>query len=156
MPGVLADVPVVWVALALTSTVLVGAAFQFPTTAPAPAAAVADTIDTVAAAPYDSTATHPIAAAAVRLGPHRLAVRTTAGVTHAAIGYGPVTPVPRGSRLARIAAGTPPPHLFGSPTAFQTAVAKARDRTPTWRTDVETIVVRQVTWGGVDVTLVTA
>jgi len=156
MPGVLADVPAVWVALALTSTVLVGAAFQFPTAAPAPATAVADTIDTVAAAPYDSTATHPIDATAVRIGPHRLAIRTAAGDTHATLTYGPVTPVTRGSTLEAVLEGTPPQRLFRSPAAFRRAVATARDRTPTWRTDVEAVTVRHVTWEEVDVTLVTA
>lgn len=156
MPDVLTDVPFVWLGLTLATTVFAGVAFQLPTTAPTPADDVATTIESVAGSPYPSTATHPIDAEAIRVGPHRLAVRTDAGTAHTTIEYGPVTPVPPGSALATVLAGAPPRTVFSTPTAFQHAIEDARSQQPSWRSSIDRIVVRTVSWGDHHVTLVTA
>lgn len=156
MPGVLSDLPATWYGIALTSTLFLGVALQFPTTAPGPAQAVADTIDRVAAAPYDSTATHPLPTDALRLGPHRIALRTDAGVTHAVLSYGPITPVAPGTPLARVLHGAPVATVFDTRTAFQAAVEAAQARDPTWRTGVDELLIRRVSWGSFNATLATA
>lgn len=155
MPDVLADVPVVWLGLTLTTAVFAGVAFQFPTSTPAPVDEVVTTIESVAGSPYPSTATHPVEAA-VRVGPHRLALRTDAGVVHATIEYGPVTPVPRGSVLEPVLDGAPPQTVFSTETAFRDAVTTAQQRGSSWRTAVDRLVVRRVSWGEYNATLVTA
>lgn len=152
----LGDVPLVWLGLTVTTTMFAAIAFQFPTSVPAPVEDIATTIESVAGSPHDSTATHPIDAAAVRIAPHRLAVRDAAGTAHAPIAYGPVTPVARGSLLHRVVRGTPPSSVFTSAEAFQAAVTAAQNRDPSWRSGIDRIIVRRVSWEGVNATLVTA
>lgn len=156
MPEVLADVPTVWFGLTLASTLFLAAAVQVPTAAPGPADAVAATIDRVAAAPYDSTAVHPVTAEAVRVSHYRIAVRTDAGVTHATLRYGPVTPVRSGTRLARVAHGAPVTAVFPDPTSFQKAVQAARSSDPGWYSGIDELTIRHLSWGATNVTLVTA
>lgn len=151
-----ADVPHVWVATAIVATGLLGLAASLPTTTPARAGAVAETVDAVAAAPHPTTARHPIDAGAIHLTPRTVAVRTAAGVSHARLGHGPVTPVPPGGRLARVLHGVPPRALFETPEVFRAALERARQRTHDWRAVAGPVVVRRLSWEGVDVTLVGA
>ena len=64
-----------WVGLATVSAALVGIAVELPTTTPPDAAAVAATVDGVAASPYAAVAEHPLRADAVRLSAARIALR---------------------------------------------------------------------------------
>lgn len=156
MPGILADGILVWVGLSVTTMVLLGAAFQFPTSAPASEDSIAETIDRVAASPYDTRATHPIDAAAIQLGPYRIAVRTDAGVTHAPLRYGPVTPIDSSNSLTRILHGAAPAQVFETKSAFATAIDRAQTRDPTWRGANGQLIIRRVSWGDFHVTLVSA
>lgn len=156
MPDILADVPAVWFGVTLASTLFLAAAVQLPSAAPGPAATVADTIDRVAAAPYDSTATHPITADAVRVTRHRVAVRTAAGVTHATLSYGPVTAVRPGTPLARVTRGAPVTSVFPDVPAFRRALRDARTGRPEWYTATDQLTIRHLTFAATNVTLVTA
>lgn len=147
-----------WLGLAVASLLFVGVAADLPTRPPPDATAAANTVDALAASDYPGTATHPIAAASLRLTPHGLGLRTEAGATHATFAFGPVTPVPADSALAAVARGTPAAHRFESPDAFAAAAERARRsaRDAEWRPAGEELVVRRVNWGDVRVTLVLA
>lgn len=153
------DVPLdawyAWLGLSLASVAVFGAAGSLPTAAPPDAAGAAETVDRIAAAEYAATAEHPLTADAVRLGPRGIALRNdagTAGVTFSTV----VTPVADGSDLATVAHGTPAAEEFDSPRAFRQAVIEARAGEPAWTTADRTLLVRRVSWRGVDVTLVDA
>lgn len=152
------DAPVdawyVWLGLAVASLAVFGSASSLPTTPPPDAAGVADTVDAVAADDYETTAEHPLSASAVRVGPHRIALRNDGGTSHAEFAFGPVTPVARGSRLERVLHGTPVDVAFDDRRAFQQAVVDARTRDPAWRETDRSLVVRRVSWEGQDATLV--
>lgn len=154
------DVPVdgwyAWIGLAVASVVVLGTAASLPIVPPPDAAGVADTVDRAASAEYGATATHPLDADAVRLGPRRIGLRNDAGTTHAAFGFGPVTPVRVGMQLDRVLDGAPPGAAFESGEAFRQAVIAARSRDPRWRPVDGPLVVRRVSWEGVDATLVGA
>jgi hypothetical protein len=143
----------VWVALGLAATAFLGVATGFPTTPPPEASAAANAIDAVAASGSAATATHPVLADSVRLGPHRVALRNGAGSSSAALAYGPVVVVGGRDGLAAVLDGAWPGRIFDGEAAFRRALAAARDRTPTWR-GADSIHVRHVSWRGVDVTLV--
>jgi hypothetical protein len=64
-----------------------------------------------------------------------------------------VTPIGDGSRLERVLVGEPPAAVFDDPAALREAAAAARNRTGGWRDATDSLRVRRVTWGGVDVTL---
>ncbi|MFB6217855.1 MAG: hypothetical protein ABEH77_01560 [Halobacteriaceae archaeon] len=142
----------VWVALSVAAAAFLGVAVAFPTAPPPDAAAAAATVDTVAAADYPASATHPVAADAARVGPRRIALRNAGGRATATLVYGPVVPVDDGG-LARVLAGEHPGTVFESAAAFRRAASRARNRTPVWRS-VDSLDVRRVTWQGSDVTLV--
>lgn len=154
------DAPVdswyLWVGLASASVLLFGVAAGLPTAPPLNAAAVADTVDTVAASPHTATATRSLAADEIRLGPNRVALRGDGGTAHAMFVYGPIVPVVDGTLLWEAVQGAPPDHLFESPENFRRAVTKARNREVRWRPTAEQLTVRTVTWEGTDVTLVDA
>jgi hypothetical protein len=143
-----------WLGTALVAATLLGVSLQLPTGVPARAGAVAETVDTVAAAPHPSAARHPLDAGAVRIHPSRISLRTPNGVSHATLGFGPITPAPSGSSLARILRGTPAHEVFESPAALDTAAARSRNATAVWQDPGPALLVRRVTWGGVDVTIV--
>lgn len=151
------DVPLdawyTWVGLALASAALVGVATALPSSPPPDAAGVADTVDRVAVTEYGATAEHPVRAESVRLGPHRVALRTDAGTTHASFAYGPVTPATTG-KLARVLHGAPPTAVYESAEAFERATETARSRDHSWQPADGAVVVRHVTWEETDVTLV--
>ncbi|SDM10718.1 hypothetical protein SAMN04487949_0874 [Halogranum gelatinilyticum] len=145
-----------WIGLALAGVALLGVVSSLPTTPPPDANAVANTVDRLAAGDHVATAEHPLDASAVKLGPHRVSLRNDAGTVHAAYAFGPVTPVADGSALQRVLYGQPPSTVFESERAFHQAVVEARTREPTWETVDRTLVVRRVSWGETDVTLVDA
>ncbi|WP_311170962.1 DUF7283 family protein [Halobellus ordinarius] len=148
-----------WIGLSLAGVALVGAAAGLPTTPPPDAGAAAGTVDRVAAAEYTATAEHPLEADEIRLGTRRIGLRSDAGTAHATLAFGPVTPVPDGdSPLRDVLYGTPPSRVFDSPQAFREAIVAARadGQDATWREIDRTLIVRRVTWEGVDVVLVDA
>jgi len=151
-----ADAPPVLVALSLVSTALAGVAFAASPT-PAPRAApLAGTVDAVAAADTAGLERRSVDAAALRLTPHELAVRTDSGTAHAQFAYGPVVPVRDDTRLWAVLQGTPPDDRFEGPASLRAAADQAADREHRWRRGPERLTVRRVTWRGVDVTLVGA
>lgn len=154
MPGLPIDIPVLWLGTAIVTATLVGLTLQLPTATPARAGSVAETIDGVAAAPYPTSATHPLDADAVKLGPHRIGLRTPNGISHATLGFGPVTPVTSGSKLDSVLRGTPASEIFESPETLEDHAKSARNRSTQWLEPGESLIVRRVSWGGVDVTLV--
>lgn len=147
-----------WLGVSLVSLALLGTVTSLPTQPPPDAASVADTVDGVAAADHPTTGEHPLAADAIRLGPHRVALRSDGGTAHASFAFGPVTPVRDGSALQRVLYGTPPERAFESRRAFQQALVDARTESAnsTWRPVERTLVVRRVSWEGVDAVLVDA
>lgn len=154
------DVPVdvwyLWVGAAAASLALLGTAVGLPTAPPPDAAAVADTVDSVAASPYSAVGEHPLTADSIRLGPRTVALGAggAGGATaRARFAYGPVVPV-RDGPLRPVLTGTSPAREFETSAAFGRAVAAARDRDPAWRPAPDQLLVRHVTWGGIDVTLV--
>lgn len=152
MFGPLADVPHLWIALGVTSVVFLGAALSVPSAPPPDAAAVADTVDAVAAAPHPTTASHPVTATAVRIGPGRVSLRADGGTASATFAYGPVTPV-RDGRLARVLHGAAPGNVFSSRAAFRRALGRARTASPGWQRVDDRVFVRSVEWEGIDATL---
>jgi hypothetical protein len=142
-----------WLGLSVATLAVFGVATAFPATPAPDAAGLAETIDPVATSDYDTTARHPVTARTVRLGPRRVGLRNDAGTTHATLAY-PVVPVEGGTPLDRVLRGAAPPTTFESPQAFARAAETARERPPQWRPAGEAVVVRHLTWVGVDVTLV--
>lgn len=151
------DTPVdawyVWLGVAVASLAVFGVVTSFPTTPAPDARAVAETVDTVATSEYDTTASHTLDARWTRLGPRGIGLRNDAGTAHATFGY-PVVPVPEDTRLDRVVHGAPPTAVFSSPRGFEQAVETARSPEPTWRPAGQYLLVRHVSWEGVDVTLV--
>lgn len=143
----------VWTGLSVASGLFLGVALGLPTAPPPNAASVADAVDVVAASPYPSTAEQPTDAAAVRIEPERIALRSDAGTTHARFAYGPVVPAGSG-KLGRVLSGVPPDVAFDSREAFLDAAKDARSATSTWRPVDGDVDVRKVTWGERNVTLV--
>lgn len=147
------DTLYVWTGLVAASSLFFGLAVGLPTEPPPNAASVADAVDVVAASPHPSTAERPTEAAAVRVGPDRIALRSEAGTSHAQFVYGPVVPAGTGS-LGRVLSGVPPDHAFDSRSAFREAVEEARNAPATWRPLDGDVTIRKVTWGETSVTLV--
>ncbi len=146
------DALYVWVGLALASVAALVVAVQLPTERPPDAAGVADTVDAVATSEYPATGAYQSRADAVRLETHRVGVRNDGGRTAATFVTG-VVPV-RGERLRRVLHGANPRKVFDSRTAFAAAVRDARGTGTEWRETDGRIVVRRLTWGDLDVTLV--
>lgn len=145
-----------WVGVAGASLAVLGAALGLPTGTPPDASAAATTVDSVAASTHPTVAEQPLAATDVRLGPGAIGLRDPGGTATAPLSYGPVTPVREGTRLDAVLSGIPPDCVFDSPAAFARTAATARDREPTWRRPGDRLLVRRVSWEGVDVTLVGA
>lgn len=143
----------VWLGLGLVSVAVAGLALGLPTTAPPAATPTADTIDRVAASPHEARTTVDVHAEKVRIRPDSVALRSASGTAHAALAYGPVTPVSDG-QLRRVLAGAQPRAVFTSVSAFEHAVRAARNRTARWRETPEELTVARVEWGAVDATLV--
>jgi hypothetical protein len=145
-----------WVGLSLASLALLGVVISLPTTAPPDATAVANTVDRVAANDHATTAEQPVDATAIRVGPHRVGLRNDGGTTHASYAFGTVTPVPDDSPLQQVLYGRPPGDVFDSQRAFQQALVEARTAEPTWKSADRTLVVRRLSWEGIDAVLVDA
>jgi hypothetical protein len=143
-----------WLGVAAASTALVGAAVGLPTTPPPDAAGVADTVDRTAASERGARAEHPLDAAAVRVTPERVGLRSDGGTVHARFVYGPVTPVGANERLRRVLGGARPGAVFGSAREFRRVAARARRADHPWRSADGALVVRHVVWEGYGVTLV--
>ena len=148
-----------WLGLSMAGVALLGAAAGIPTAPPPDAGAAAATIDRVTAAEYAATAEHPLDAAEIRLGTRRVGLRSDTGTAHATLSFGPVTPVEAGeSALRDVLYGTPPERAFDSPSEFRQSVVDARANASdaSWRPIDRTLIVRRVSWEGVDVVLVDA
>ncbi|ELZ91815.1 hypothetical protein C440_15924 [Haloferax mucosum ATCC BAA-1512] len=143
-----------WTALSVAATVLLGTVVGLPTTPAPDASGVADTVDGVAVAEYDTTAEQPLTADSVRLGPKRIGLRNDGGTAHATFAFGPITPATPDSPLGSVAMGANPTAVFDSPADFAAAADAARHRKATWRSAAESLVVRHVTWEETDVTVV--
>lgn len=143
----------VWIGLAVAGGAAVGVAGSMPAAPPPDAAGAARTVDGVAASPHAAVGSHPLPnAAAVRVGRDGLALRGPGGTERAPLGYGPVTPA-AGDGLAAVLRGEPPGRAFDSPADFRRAARAARAADPEWRA-TERLLVRRVSWEGVDVVLV--
>jgi len=148
----------VWLGLAIVSAGIFGFALRVPTAPPPDARPVADTIDSVAASPHEATARHPLDARRIRLGAHRIGLRGPGGDAHASLAYGPVVPAAGGDgdRLERVLHGVPPERAFRSEATFARALGRSRTTDPFWRPAPETLLVRRVSWGETNATLVGA
>jgi len=149
-----ADTWFLWLGVATSSLVAFGMAAALPT-APAPAAdrAVA-TVDAVATSQYQATGEFDPDARMAKLDTNRIALRNDDGTARATVAHGPVTPVRDGSALASVLDGSPPKRVFENASAFRAAAQTARTRKARWEPVDGPLVVRRVTWEGVDVTLV--
>ena len=154
------DVPVdawyAWLGLAVASVAVLGTAASLPTAPPPDATGVAETVDRTATADYGTSASHPLDADEIRIGTRRLALRNGAGTAHATFAFGPVTPVAEGTDLRRVLEGAPPATVFADAEALRQAIVAARVEEAEWRRVDGPLVVRRVSWEGVDVTLVGA
>ncbi|MFB6138291.1 MAG: hypothetical protein ABEJ42_08160 [Halobacteriaceae archaeon] len=153
MEAIPVDALPVWVALSVVAAIGATAAVAVPNAPPPDARTVAEAVDRVAASSVPGVATVPVRADAVRVGPHRVALRSDGGRASAAFAYGPVTPA-RDGRLGDLLAGVPPSERFDSPSSLAAAARSARAATPRWADAGPRVTVRRVTWGGVHVTLV--
>jgi hypothetical protein len=152
----LADSPPVIVALSLVSTALFGVALAAQPSPPPRADALAETVDTVAAADHPGVETRPLDADAVRITTDEIAVRVDDRSAQSDFAYGPVVPVRQDTALWAVLQGVPPDDAFEGTLAFASAAVEARQRDANWRRDRAQLTVRRVTWRGVDVTLVGA
>jgi len=142
----------VWVGLALASVAALGVAVQLPTERPPDASGVADTVDAVATGEYPATGAYRSRADRVRLGDRRVWLRNDGGRTAATFVTG-VVPA-RSERLQRVLHGADPRRVYDTREAFTAALREARRTEGEWRETDGRIVVRRLTWGDTDVTLV--
>lgn len=152
------DAPVdslyIWAALAVGGVALFGVVGGLPTTPAPDAAGAADVVDRVAVAEYGATTEYRVRADAVRLDAHRIALKNDGGVSHATFAFGPVASATPDSKLATVAMGASPGVLFDTSAEFEAAVADAHTYNASWRPAAETLVVRRISWEGVDATIV--
>lgn len=143
-----------WLGVAAVSVFALGTAVSVPAAPPPDAAAAADAVDRTAASQYPATAEVPVDADRLRLGPHQIGLENDAGTAHASFAYGPVTPVRKGSRLDAILRGAVPSQEFESPPDLRAASTNADTNGTRWRPSGGVVLVRHVSWAGVDITLV--
>lgn len=146
----------VWVALGVVSLAFVAAALGVPGAPPPDAAAVADTVDAVAAQSHPTRAGHPVAADSLRVTPRRVGLRGDGGTSRATFARGPVAPATGDSRLRRVLHGVRPREVFDSRIEFARAAAAARREESQWVAVDDEVTVRALSWGDVDVVLVGA
>lgn len=156
MYGTPVEATYVWVGLTVVGAAALGLATELPRAPPPDAATVAGTVDRVAASEFEATARQPLVAAEIRLGSHRIGLRTAGGATHASFAADGVVPVRDDGALADVLRGAPPSQRFDDPAAFEAALERARTRDPDWRPAPSELVVRRVTWGDASATLVGA
>lgn len=152
------DVPMdawyIWIGLAAVGATAYSVAGAMPAAPPPDASGVARTVDGVAASPYAAVGKHPLPnAESVRVGRDSLSVRGPGGTAHAALGYGPVTPVGSDDSLTAVLRGEPPERVFASVGDFERTLEAARAGDPRFR-PADRLVVRRVSWEGVDAVLV--
>ncbi|MFB6184096.1 MAG: hypothetical protein ABEI96_06030 [Haloarculaceae archaeon] len=144
-----------WIGVSLASIAVLGVVAGLPTATGPDAVAVAEAVDAVASSDQQATTRVRLRADRIRLGPYRVALRSSGGGTaHATFAYGPVTPTRGRPGLRGVLAGRPPDTVFRSRSAFATAVRRARSDGRAWRRAPAELTVRRVVWGDVDVTLV--
>ncbi|MFB6176204.1 MAG: hypothetical protein ABEI99_03480 [Halobaculum sp.] len=142
----------VWLGLTVVAAVTVGVAVGLPTVPPPDAESAAGTIDGVAGRTAPTSATHRVTASRIRIDRDRLTLRNDAGVAHASFAFGPVLAVGDGP-LAAVAGGAVVTSVFESRAAFDEAITAARQTAAVWRVGSR-LLIRHVSWGGEDVTLV--
>lgn len=147
-----ADTWYVWLGLVATSLTVGGVIAGLPTTVPPDAAAVAATVDDIAASPYSEREHVGVSANAMQLGSHSLALRSDGGAAHASFTQA-VTPVD-GSRLAAVLQGAPPQDVYRTKEAFAAALREARGVDSEWRPAPDRLTVSRVAWGDINATLV--
>jgi len=147
-----ADTWYTWAGLAAASLAVGGVVAGLPTAVPPDAAAVATTVDEVAASPYDERERVTVPADTIRVDSHGIALRADGGTAHATFARG-VTPT-NGGRLAAVLQGVPPGRLYRSQRAFAAALQGARASEQEWRPAPDRLTIRRVTWGEVNATLV--
>lgn len=145
-----------WLGVSFVATGALAVAIGVPSAPPPDAAAVAETVDGLAASAYAGVATVPLANAnEIRLTPQGVSLRGTSGTVSATFEHGPVVVVTgTNEALAAVLSGTHPRKVFEDPDAVVDASRETTDESASWRTAPERLQVRHVTWGGVDVTLV--
>lgn len=140
----------VWFGVAVASVAIAGIALSLPSQPPPDASGAANTIDRVAGSTQVADATIDHDADEIRLDTTRLSMRNDGGTAHAAVAFGPLTPVAAvedgtmREALRAILRGAPPSSVLDR-SAFEsldegdlhTAAATARterlDSTPEWR-----------------------
>ncbi|WP_211311821.1 DUF7283 family protein [Halarchaeum salinum] len=142
-----------WVALTLVAGTALAAVTAIPDSPTPDATAVANAVDAVTAGEYAAAHTVPTDATTVRVRPTRVALRNDAGATHATFAR-PITPADT-PRLRRVLRGDAPLDVYPSIAAFRADVQRARaaDTSADWRPSLDSLRVRRVVLGGVDVTL---
>jgi len=142
-----------WVALTLVAGTALVVVTAIPATPAPDATAVANAVDTVAVGEHAAARTVSVAATAVRVRPARVALRNDAGTTHATFARS-ITPADT-PRLRRVLRGEAPLAVYPSIGAFRAAVrgARASATAADWRPCADSLTVRRVRLGGVDVTL---
>jgi hypothetical protein len=152
------DVPIdswyTWLGVATVSVVAFATVASLPTAPPPDAASVADAVDRTAASQHDATAEIPIDAEQLRIGANRIGLRSDGGTAHASLAYGPIVPVGETPRLQAVLRGSAPSAEFDSPSGLRAASESARTDRLAWRPVEGHLLVRHLTWNGVDVTLV--
>ncbi len=144
----------VWIGLAVVSTAALGVGSALPSAMPPDASGSAQTVDSVAASEHAAIGKHPLSnAETVRIGIDSISLRGPGGKSHAAFGYGPVTPVTHDSRLKSVLQGEPPMTVFDSPVTFKQVTRQAQRAEPRWK-GTDELIVRRVSWEGTDVVLV--
>lgn len=146
------DAVYVWVGLALASVAALGVAVQLPTERPPDAAGVADTVDAVVTSEYPATGAYRSRAETLRLDTRRVWLRNDGGRTAATFVSG-VVPA-RSERLRQVLHGADPRRVYDSRKGFTAALRDARREEAKWRETNGRVVVRRLTWGDLDVTLV--
>lgn len=145
----------VWIGVSMVSLAVLGVAVVVTPEPPSRATPAAETIEAVAASRAPASATSPIDADRVLVSEYRLVIdgddRETVTIDH-----GRMTPAQRGTELRRVALGASPSALFESVTAFQDAIEAARDEQRRIEPADDQLIVRKCSYGGMDVTLVTA
>lgn len=145
-----------WLGVSFVAAGALAVAAGVPSAPPPDAAAVAETVDGLAASSYAGAATVPLANAnEVRLTPRSVSLRGASGTVSATFEHGPIVVVTGANEaLAAVLNGTSPHKVFEDPDALVAASRETADGRASWRTAPERLRVRHVTWGGVDVTLV--
>ncbi|WP_266076022.1 DUF7283 family protein [Haladaptatus caseinilyticus] len=152
------DTPVdawyIWLGVTVASFVVFGVATELPTSPPPDATRAANTVDVVAGCEYTATAEHPLSAREIKLGRRGLGLRGDDGSAHATFAHDSVVPIEEGTKLWRLLRGEHPSTLFDSSSAFRSAARDAQNGRPTWKSAESTLLIRCVSWEGVDATLV--